>query len=249
MHRLLRQSTLFPLFEMFCGARFAPADACAVDDVLRRLPKRIVAESGWTRVCPLCIVEDWRDYGTPVIWLAHQIPGVSVCDRHGVPPLDRCPDCHCPFERKNDLILAPWSGCPACRARIEEAHAYKEGASPDSTAHQFAHFARHLLETKSAPASRPALVALYKQRLKQLGIFRKHTVDRIALKRELQAFWGDEQIARSDSLIVRNGQDTHQVHVALTLKTSFARSEEKQSTVVSSGTSWDSSGAAAKGGS
>jgi hypothetical protein len=99
------------------------------------------------------------------------------------------------------------------------------------------------------PSSRPALVALYKQRLKQLGIFRKHTVDRIALKRELQAFWGDEQIARSDSLIVRNGQDTHQVHVALTLKTSFARSEEKQSTVVSSGTSWDSSGAAAKGGS
>lgn len=59
MHRLLRQSTLFPLFEMFCGARFAPADARAGDDVLRRLPKRIVAESGWTRVCPPCIVEDW----------------------------------------------------------------------------------------------------------------------------------------------------------------------------------------------
>jgi TniQ len=212
MHRLLRQSTLFPLFEMFCGARFAPADARAVDDVLRRLPKRIVAESGWTRVCPPCIVEDWRDYGTPIIRLAHQISGVSVCERHGVPLLDRCPACRCPFERKNDLILAPWNGCPACRARVEEEHAYKARASLNSKPHQFARFARRLLEAEFAPDSKDRLVDLYRLKLKQLGLFRKHTIDRITLERELRAFWGDEQIARLDPA-QRAGRTTGWFHI------------------------------------
>jgi hypothetical protein len=211
MHRLLRQSTLFPLFEMFCGARFAPADARAVDDVLRRLPKRIVAESGCTRVCPQCIVEDWRDYGTPIIRLAHQIPGVSVCDRHGVALRDRCRDCRCPFERKDELILAPWNGCPGCHARIEQ-HAYKARVSLNSKHHQFARFARRLLEAEFTPVSSDALVDLYRLKLKQLGLFRKHTIDRIALERELRAFWGDEEIARLDPAR-RAGRTTGWFHI------------------------------------
>jgi hypothetical protein len=151
MHRLLRQSTLFPLFEMFCGARFAPADARAVDDVLLRLPKRIVAESGWTRVCPPCIVEDWRDYGTPIRTIS--------------------------FWRRGTVA-------PHVVRGLKEEHAYKARASLNSKPHQFARFARRLLEAEFAPVSKDRLVDLYRLKLKQLGLFRKHTIDRIALERE-----------------------------------------------------------------
>ncbi|CAG9228549.1 TnsD domain-containing protein [Paraburkholderia tropica] len=198
MRRLLCQSTLFPLFEMFNGARFEVTSLHAVDAALRQLPKRIVAESGWTRVCPQCLTDDLRDFGTPTIRLAHQIPGVSVCDRHGALLFDRCPACRCPFERPNDLVLAPWTGCSACRVRLNEFHACGETEWQDSKLHRFAQFARRLLEADFTPISRYALRDMYRRRLIELGISKKNQVDRIVLERELLSFWGGDQIARID---------------------------------------------------
>ncbi|MFM0154899.1 TniQ family protein [Paraburkholderia sediminicola] len=146
-HRLLRESTLFPLFKMFNGARFAPsASRESVDEALRRQPKRIVAESGWTRICPLCVIKDSEKYGTAVIRSAHQIPGVSHCHSHGTPLQDWCQKCRCPFERKNDLVLTPWLGCAVCEARLVGDPSQTEAVPDDSRAIGFARFAARLLE-------------------------------------------------------------------------------------------------------
>lgn len=200
IQRFLRESTLFPLLEMFTGAQFsAREEQDHIDAVLQSLPKRMVGAFGWTRLCPQCLTDDEETYGVSGILSAHQIPGVSTCFRHGIPLLDRCPHCRCPFERKNDLVLVPWEGCSACHRRLTGERV--EGATAaraDDHVTGFARFAARLLASGARGASREGLVRLYRTGIKELGLMRGSTVDRKELIRQLVDQYGEEFVKHVD---------------------------------------------------
>ncbi|MGA3951967.1 TniQ family protein [Ralstonia nicotianae] len=199
IQRFLRESTLFPLFEMFTGAQFSAREEQGhIDAVLQSLPKRMVGAFGWTRLCPQCLTDDEERYGTPAIISAHQIPGVSTCYRHGTPLLDRCPHCRCPFERRDDLVLVPWHGCSACHRRLIGEPIQEGPATTEDYATGFARFAARLLESGLRGASREGLVKLYRAGIKGQGLTRGSVVDRIELIRQLVDQFGEALVKHVD---------------------------------------------------
>ncbi|WP_081785323.1 TnsD family Tn7-like transposition protein [Ralstonia sp. UNC404CL21Col] len=196
---LLRESTMFPLLEMFTGAEFAARDEQShIDAVLQGLPKHTAGAFNRTRLCPQCLTENEDRYGTPAILNAHQIPGVSVCFRHGIPLLEQCPTCRCPFERKADLVLTPWRGCSACGRKPTDQQV--EGLLADEGDHAiaFARFAAQLLISGLRGASREGIVQLYRAGIHELGVTHRGAVNRKELIRQIVDRYGEKFVKRVD---------------------------------------------------
>ncbi|MBA9859206.1 hypothetical protein GNZ10_16880 [Ralstonia sp. 3N] len=199
IQRLLRETTLFPLLEMFTGAQFSARDDLDhIDQVLQTLPKRMNGASEGTRLCLRCLVEDELAYGTPAILSAHQIPGVTACFRHGLPLLDRCPVCRCPFERRGDLVMTPWHGCQACRTKLTNATLDASMPLVDEKSVGFARFSAQLLASGVQGATRAGLVGFYRARIRELNLMRGSLIDRGELIQQLVAQFGGDFIKRVD---------------------------------------------------
>ncbi|WP_436231242.1 TniQ family protein, partial [Caballeronia sp. LjRoot29] len=168
LHSLVQEATLLPLFQIYTCASFGTEGAHAgLNEALQQLPKRMVDSFGWTRLCPTCLHEDDATFGVSMIRTAHQIPGVSHCFRHGVPLMDRCPGCRCPFERKNDLVLFPWSGCAACRKHWKSMPSEPVGPADNKIALGFAQFTAQLLQGRpKKQISSDSLATLYREGLR-----------------------------------------------------------------------------------
>jgi len=197
---LLRQTTLFPLFEVYGNARLSlSGDAMPIASQIVNMPKRIVGESGETHLCVDCLRGDRDDWGQPYIHRAHQIPGVQVCWRHEARLLSCCPNCACPFERKNELILTPWMPCEGCGLSLTEGVFYTPVHDASTSELSYAQFAREMLLSSTAPLNAAQLAGIYKSRLVEMGFSRGSTINRKAIVEALEEHYGKDALARIDS--------------------------------------------------
>lgn len=196
---LLRQNTLFPLFETFRNAQLnLTDDAMPIAEQISNMPKRIVGESGEIHLCKDCLVSDCDEYGQPYIHRSHQIPGVQVCWRHGGHLISCCPNCGCPFERINELILAPWEPCEGCGFNLADATFYAPKQDASEQELSYAGFARDMLLSSTKPIDAEKLAAIYKSRLTELGYSRKSQIDHQAIMAALEQHFGKSVLAQID---------------------------------------------------
>lgn len=196
---LLRQNTLFPLFETFRNAHLNLSDgAMPIADQISNMPKRIVGESGEIHLCKDCLVSDCDEYGQSYIHRSHQIPGVQVCWRHGCHLISCCPNCGCPFERINELTLAPWEPCEGCGFNLVDATFYAPKQDASDQELSYAGFARDMLLSSTKPIGAEKLAAIYKARLLELGFSRKSQIDHRAIIDALEQHFGASALAKID---------------------------------------------------
>jgi hypothetical protein len=197
---LLRQTTLFPLFEVYGNAHLSlSGDALPIASQVVNMPKRIVGESGETHLCVDCLRGDRDDWGQPYIHRAHQIPGVQVCWRHEARLLSGCPNCGCPFERKNEFILAPWIPCEGCGLSLTEGGFYTPVYDASDSELSYAQFAREMLLSPTETLGAVKLAGIYKSRLVEMGFSRGSTINRKAIVEALEEHYGKDTLAGIDS--------------------------------------------------
>ena len=212
---LLRNNTLFPLFEVFGGATLTlSADAIPVAQQICNMPKRIVGESGKIHLCLDCLQSDCEELGVRYIHRSHQIPGVEVCWKHGSRLLSCCPLCGCPFEKTDspDLILAPWEPC-VCGIYLPEAHFWRSDQEANEVELNFAQFTHDLLVRPTRHLSAAVLAATYKKRIMELGLARRAQIDHKAIIAALEEHFGTDSLARID-LAYRTGRSQHWFRLA-----------------------------------
>ncbi len=200
VEKLLRHTTLFPLFEVYGNARLGlSSDAMPIAKQIVNMPKRIVGESGETHLCVECLRCDAHDWGQPYIHRAHLIPGVQVCWRHKTRLLSCCPNCGCPFEQRNEFILAPWVPCEGCGLSLTEGVFYTPIDDAGASELSYAQFAREMLLSPTVPLDAARLASIYKARLVEMGYSRGSMINRKAIVEALENFFGKDVLARIDS--------------------------------------------------
>ncbi|MDZ4200549.1 MAG: TniQ family protein [Gallionella sp.] len=200
VEKLLRQTTLFPLFEVYGNARLSlSGDAMPIANQIVNMPKRIVGESGETHLCVDCLRCDRDEWGQPYIHRAHQIPGVQVCWRHEARLLSCCPNCGCPFERKNEFILTPWMSCEGCGLSLTEESFYTPVHDASASELSYAQFSREMLLSPTVPLDAAQLAGIYKSRLVEMGFSRGSMINRKAIFGALEEHYGKDALARIDS--------------------------------------------------
>lgn len=207
---LLRNNTLFPLFEAFGNAILSLSeDAIPVTQQILNMPKRIVGESGKIKLCFDCLQSDRDEHGTPYIHRSHQIPGIDACWKHSSRLLTCCPFCGCPFEQVEspNLILAPWKPC-ICGHYLPEAAFWHPERDAGEVELDFTRFAHELLVRPSQHLSASVLATLYKKRIADLGIMRKSKIDRLAMISTLEEHFGVTLLAKID-VAYRSGKNQH----------------------------------------
>jgi hypothetical protein len=193
---LQNDSTLLPLFRRFFGTHLAKRQAIGNEITAVELPRRLVGGSRLTHLCSECLVDDDKEHGCRYIHRSHQIPGVTVCWKHGTLLIERCPACRQPFSQPGQLILSAWIGCDCGH---DLAHAKRDSTEPTETELAFAVFSKALIDAAPAHLTPKQLVQLYRSRGMELG-FRQgsHRLKRTALFASIEAFFGPAVLARMD---------------------------------------------------
>ncbi len=200
VEKLLRHTTLFPLFEVYGNARLGlSSDAMPIANQIVNMPKRIVGKSGETHLCVDCLRCDADEWEQPYVHRAHQIPGVQVCWRHETRLLSCCPNCGCPFEQKNEFILAPWEPCEGCGLSLTEGVFYTPVHDASASELRYAKFARDMLLTPTVPLDAATLASAYKTRLVEMGFSRGSMINRKEIVEALEKHFGKETLGRIDS--------------------------------------------------
>lgn len=65
------------------------------------------------RLCPKCVHEDIKIFGTGHWHVIHQVPAIHICHTHGDLLHDQCAGCHTAFGKTTELGL-PGDPCPRC---------------------------------------------------------------------------------------------------------------------------------------
>lgn len=200
VEKLLRQTTLYPLFEVYGNARLSlSGDAIPIANQIVNMPKRIVGESGETHLCVDCLKHDCEEFGQAYIHRSHQIPGVQVCWRHEDRLLSCCPNCGCPFEHKNEFILMPGAPCEGCGLSLTEGVFYTSVHDASASELSYAQFAREMLLTRTVSLDAVQLAGIYKSRLVEMGFSRGSMINRKAIVEALEEHYGKDVLARIDS--------------------------------------------------
>ena len=173
--KLLRNETLAPLFSFFM-----PEHAAYLQQMMltNNAAKAIRAsqlpsfESGSTlalKYCPVCVCNDLYDYGVSYWHRDHQVPGLTVCSRHGALLLYQDLDCR---QRVTPGLLPSPSQTYEKVTKAEQA---------------VAKFTNNLLELLTAQTPENYASDTYKARLCELGYL---TVSgRVRRKALMSEFW------------------------------------------------------------
>lgn len=199
LHMVMRENTLFPLLQTFCGASLPEGlDVSQVRSEIAKLPRRQVGSSRKTNLCIECLKSDLDEFGTAYIHRSHQAPTTSVCWKHQTTLLDACPKCHFPFEPDKNLILAAWDPCPVCKNHLVELAEIAPKLEASERAIELAKFTNKILQTYSQSLSREVLSGLYFKRLKELGFMRGSRIDRQAIVGAMEAHYGAAMLEKTD---------------------------------------------------
>ncbi|MGE4448485.1 TnsD family Tn7-like transposition protein [Azospira sp. I09] len=195
----LRETTLFPLFEVFNSIKIdLTPDIAGLAKQIQQLPKRIVGQSADIRLCWDCLQEDLATHGEPYIHRSHQIPGVTVCWKHSTELLVTCPHCKCPFEHplKADLITHLWKPCVCGHFIAQEAPCSVKAT--DERQVRYALFAHQLLNAATTEISSEVLSSIYRWRIQELGLNQKSKVNQQRLMTELEKHYGSTILSEID---------------------------------------------------
>jgi len=194
-----KENTLLPLFQHFSSTHIMCSNPLIESDIRTvEQPRRINGKSALTHICPHCLIEDEKVHAYSYIHRSHQIPGVTVCWKHEVKLLDRCPECQCPFAQPNQLILSAWLGC-TCGYNISNcAKAESEPATEVEIG--FARFTQALLTADPIQLNTTQLAKLYRKRAADLGFSRgTGLLNRNALFEQLEEYFGAELLSKIDN--------------------------------------------------
>ncbi len=198
LDQLLGENTLYPFVTLFGSWRVPDhwLSSAAKPVSVRR---RTLGLTGKTKLCELCVRDDFESLGSPYLHRAHQVPGVAHCWRHRTVLLERCPHCGCPFERPRGLLEVPWKPC-VCGYRLGS-HAPATSAVPthSDAVHSYAVFVRDLLLAAPGAHSLSDLVSACTRKLRELGLGRgQRGIDRQAATAALEDYYGEEFLQRAD---------------------------------------------------
>lgn len=163
LHNFLRENTLLPLFQPFLGKLEKGEER---NNLINRLPRRVVGKHGDAHLCIQCVVEADERFGFGYWHRSHQAPGVTACWKHGTLLLSSCPVCSLPFQRRHHLLEVPWQPCTHCGHELN-------GATPvvpaSAIAVSYSVFVHDLLHANMAPIVPDLLAQVYRQRIQQIG--------------------------------------------------------------------------------
>ncbi|KVM72364.1 hypothetical protein WJ60_07645, partial [Burkholderia ubonensis] len=198
LDQLLRENTLYPLVPLFGTWRVPDNWLSNVANPVS-IRRRTLGLTGKTKLCELCVRDDFESQGSPYVHRAHQVPGVAHCWRHRAVLLERCPHCGCPFERPRELLEMPWKPC-VCGYRLGSQVPASSAVTTNSDAvHSYAVFVRDLLLAVPSAYSLSALVSACTQKLRELGLGRgQRGIDRQAATAVLEDYYGEEFLRRAD---------------------------------------------------
>lgn len=185
------KSTLSPLFQQFyVGTEHESG-------LKSQSVRWIVGEKGLMKICPHCLIADKKEHGWPYLHRSHQIPGITICWRHGTALLERCPDCSCPYSLPSQLVETAWRGC-SCGLNTKTL-ASRPSPEPTKHEHQLAQFAHELLQAESIQLTRAQLTQLYRQQAHALGMqWGAFRINRQLLIKRIVAFFGPALLSRID---------------------------------------------------
>lgn len=109
---MIDQLTLLPYYRPF----LKPSALAGIKDAMAfggrggvatkvSFARNTILKTWFARFCPVCIQEDLRRFGQPYWHRSHQLPGVTVCARHGCLLLERCRSCQHEIGQYNHLYL------------------------------------------------------------------------------------------------------------------------------------------------
>lgn len=191
-----QRSTVLPVFAQFLCERMTVLPGETGDGPWGNPPRRIVGESGATRLCVNCLIQDENDFGMPYIHREHQAPATRTCWRHGTRLIVRCPHCRCPFEVPSELILVPWRGCASCKKLLRESNVSQNELSSEEIA--LARFGKEVLDSTPVALHSTQLVGLYRSRAFELGFGRGSTLDRVRLLAAVEEHYGRTLLGEMD---------------------------------------------------
>ncbi|WP_080412561.1 TniQ family protein [Burkholderia ubonensis] len=198
LDQLLEENTLYPFVKLFGSWRVPDHWLGSVGKPVS-IRRRTLGLVGKTKLCELCVRDDFESLGSPYVHRAHQVPGVAHCWRHRAVLLERCPHCGCPFERPRELLEVPWKPC-VCGYRLgsQVPASFAVPTSSDAV-HSYAVFVRDLLIAAPGAYSLSALVSACTQKLRELGLGRgQRGIDRQAATTVLEDYYGEEFLQRAD---------------------------------------------------
>lgn len=112
--------TWFPLFRPF----FSKERISQVyDDIMNRTSnssnyvsrvatqRNIPVLSKEIKYCPLCMKEDYKNYGESFVHLKHQLAFIDFCPKHQIILIDKCPQCGKYFSNQNNGVLKTKTCC------------------------------------------------------------------------------------------------------------------------------------------
>lgn len=205
--QLLRANTLLPLVMPFLTERGADAQEYAYLLSLARgflTPKNQRGDADM-RICPECIRVDQRRHGCGYWHRSHQLPGVTVCWRHGTHLLDSCPNCGGALSPREVLLSAPWSRC-SCGYDLS----LHLGDAAGAAEFDFACFAKGMLDEKILKFSASELEQFYREYLNEKSGRRSFRQDHasqrmlvsLLLERHRESYSGLDAVAYGIAVLV-----------------------------------------------
>ncbi|MBX9800818.1 MAG: TnsD family transposase [Burkholderiaceae bacterium] len=197
LQSILDQNTLLPLFSPFIGRNTLNGGVQdgRPDNLITRLPRRVVGKHGEAYLCLQCVLEDEQSLGMGYWHRAHQAPGVSTCWKHHTQLIDSCPQCSLPFQRRHTLLTAPWNNCPQCSHDIT--HSQPEKLTSDFE-HKYAVFIHDLIALHIAPIPADILAQVYRARIRARGFTRGSMPNMIEFTESLISTFGPDFISQID---------------------------------------------------
>jgi hypothetical protein len=177
----------------------------------------VVAEPDWeypdpkfaeSNVCLNCAAEEFTSKRLPYLVRSHQLPGVSVCWKHGTKLIDTCPHCDEPFRLPGKFCSVPMVPCQ-CGWRP---HVFDSGNHVDVSAQKFAIMAHRVFQRRAyeTPASR--LVQFFEMHIDH-SVFQRKSGDRppsynmtIGIAEHLEKHHSTFEVASAVARFIRSGK-------------------------------------------
>lgn len=93
-------------FEMAQQSEPVELPVLVLRETRRAIPRLRYLLPNFSRICPVCLADDFVQQGEPYLHRAHHLPFVRCCHKHGNPLISRCPKCKQLFRMASTFVYA-----------------------------------------------------------------------------------------------------------------------------------------------
>ncbi|NWC59588.1 TniQ family protein [Pseudomonas veronii] len=198
LNDLLTINTILPVYKPFLGLAESGTNSlpnAGMTSAIGRIPRREVSTHSMAKFCLACVRADLVEQGHSYWHRAHQIPGVTLCWRHGEQLLQNCPECSHPFYRTNKLLPSLASEC-VCGWKPLTSNLSLAGIKIEQ---DFALFSKTLLDRNLPAIKAEVLSSCYSRKSKELGYTAGKLQSQKKLMSGIEAHFTEEILAKIDN--------------------------------------------------